>query len=125
MVHGLFGGVPAATLTVAAVIEEQNIEPGIMERLCGRQGGAHGAILVVEHEYRRIGGEIAGDPPSAELWMPGGIVAEADGFELEVLGGWGWAEGAGRVQHQLPLGFGKQHADRDVGAEHANGQNAA
>lgn len=120
--HAALVGVGARALAVAAVIEGEDVEAGVVEGGDGAElrGVGEGAVAAGEEE----GGEVAGvwgagggKPESGELGRSGEVGGEADGFD----------EGAGDerrervadggVERELPLALKEEEAEGAVAAE--------
>jgi len=86
----------ADAAAVAAVVEEQDVEAGVVEGDGAGKGISDGAVCAVEEESGGSGGcecvcGGGGDEPAVELWEAGGVVGEVQlcEFEVERCGGGG------------------------------------
>ncbi len=123
--HQGFCRVLSAALAVAAVVEKENIQAGIVESFRRGERVAHRAAFVMEHKDGGLGGRVAGHPPAGELRLPGDIRAEAHGSESKLKRSWGLGDDAGGMEDELRLAVVEEKAHGDVGAEQAEGDHGA
>src|SRR6185437_7780317 len=93
LLHGAFSGVAADAATVAAIVKEQDVEAGVVEREGVRECVGDGAVCAVQDERGGSGGcdgvsGGGGDEPAVELREAGGIVGEMEIGEVEADGCW-------------------------------------
>ena len=62
----------------AAIVEEQDVELGVVEHSGVRQGIAQRALAAVQHKNGGIGRGVSGDPPPVELGLATAIHAKVD-----------------------------------------------
>lgn len=96
--HGGFGGVLAAAVAVAAVVEEKDVEMGVVEGARDGECVADGVVAVMQQEGGRgcgagggiagggVAGVVGGDEPAVELGLAAGIDAKVDFREVETKG---------------------------------------
>ena len=105
----------------AAIVEEQNVEVGVVEELGVGESVCDGAGGTVEDEGGGSGGGSGGNPPAIELGLAGGVDAEVDFSEGEVEAGGGGGDVAGRLEDELPLAAVEEGTDGYPGAECGDG----
>ena len=121
LLHRDLVGMAADATAVAAVVEEKDVEAGVVECECAWESVGDGAIGGVKEE-RGGGGWCGcvsgrGNEPAVELRQAGGIVGELEigEFEADRCGCSG--DGARGVKDELPLALIPEETERTPGAE--------
>ena len=116
----LLAGTGCGALTVAAVVEGEDVDAEIVEAGESGDGIGEGAVAVGEKEDGKVGvagAGIGGNPPAGELGRGGFVGAEADEFVGDASNG-GWAGcGTERMQDQLPLALIEEKAEGEIAAD--------
>lgn len=131
ILHGLLGGVEGEAGAVAAVIDGEDVDVGLVEEGDERQGGGEGGAGIVEEEDGGGGlggcggGAFSGNPPGGEAGRSGGGGIETERGEGDGGGGGG---GGGGVEDHLTGAHADEQAEcevaKDGGGEDGEGEGA-
>ena len=112
----------AGAVTIAAVVEEEDVEAGVVECQCAGKSVGDGAVGSVEEECGGGGSVVGWDEPAVELWEARGVVGEVEFGEFEADGCGCGGDVARGMEDELPLALIPEEAECAPGAEERDGE---